>query len=118
EEMFRDFKSGGYNLESTKVSGKRFIALVLLISLAYLLATIQGREIKRKGVQKYIGRVKETGRYTRRHSSFYIGLYGYTWVNFQEICRELVEQLMRISPNKRRYYQQGQRAMRLVLSTL
>lgn len=118
EEMFRDFKSGGYNLESTKVSGKRFIALVLLISLAYLLATIQGREIKRKGVQKYIGRVKETGRYTRRHSSFYIGLYGYTWVNFQEICRELVEELMRMSPNKRRYYQQGQRAMRLVISTL
>jgi Transposase IS116/IS110/IS902 family/Transposase len=34
---------------------------------------MQGQTIKRLGVQKYVGRVKEYGRNERRHSSFYIG---------------------------------------------
>lgn len=116
EEMFRDFKTGGYNLEDTKVSGERLITLILLIALAYTSATIQGQQIQRKGVQEYVGRVKEKSRTTRRHSSFYIGLYGYTWVSFMDNCQSLVTQLMRLHPNKRKYYQQGQRAMRLVQS--
>ncbi len=37
---------------------------------------MQGRKLKQMGIQKYIGRVKEAGRTQRRHSSFYIGLYG------------------------------------------
>jgi hypothetical protein len=69
------------------------------------------------GLQKYVGRVKEYGRIERRHSSFYIGLYGYAWVNFMETCQELVRELLKFNPNKRRYYQQGQRAMKLILST-
>ena len=116
EEMFRDFKKGGYNLEDTKVSGERLISIILLISIAYTSATIQGQEIKRKGVQKYVGRIKEYGRTERRHSSFYIGLYGQTWINFVDNCKELVGLLLRLNSNKRKYYQQGQRAMRLILS--
>ncbi|MBW4430016.1 MAG: IS4 family transposase [Nostoc desertorum CM1-VF14] len=116
EEMFRDFKSGGYNLEDTNVSGQRLISLILLISLAYTSATISGQKIKRMGVQKYVGRIKESGRIVRRHSSFYIGLYGSNWVNFMENSYELVAELMTLAPNKRKYYQQGERAMRLILS--
>ncbi|BAZ71181.1 transposase (plasmid) [Fischerella sp. NIES-4106] len=124
EEMFRDFKSGGYNLEGTNVSGKRFITLIILIAfakraggnLAYTSATIQGQEIKRKGIQKYVGRVKEYGRTQRRHSSFYIGLYGNNWVNFMEPCIELVTKLIKLNRNKQKYYQRGLRAMRLILS--
>ncbi|MFW9259051.1 IS4 family transposase [Nostoc sp. CALU 546] len=116
EEMFRDFKSGGYNLEDTNVSGQRLISLILLISLAYTSATISGQKIKRMGVQKYVGRIKESGRIVRRHSSFYIGLYGDNWVNFMENSYELVTELLRLSPNKRKYYQQGEKAMRLILS--
>ncbi len=116
EEMFRDLKTGGYNLEDTKVSGDRLISLILLIAIAYTSATIQGRQIKRKGVQEYVGRVKEKRRITRRHSSFYIGLYGYTWVGFLDKCQSLVVQLMRLNPNKRKYYQQGLRAMHLIQS--
>jgi len=116
EEMFREFKSGGYNLEDTSVSGERLISLILLIAIAYTSATIQGQQIKRKGVQKYVGRVKESGRTERRHSSFYIGLYGQTWVNFKDNCWELVRELLRLPPNKNKYYQRGQRAMRLILS--
>jgi hypothetical protein len=116
EEMFRDFKTGGYNLEDTKLTDSRLISMILLISIAYTSATIQGQEIKRKGIQNYIGRVKEYGRKERRHSSFYIGLSAQTWVNFIDTCRELVRALLKLSPNKLKYYQRGERAMRLILS--
>lgn len=115
EEMFRNFQKCGDNLEGTNVSGQRLISVILLISIAYTSATLQGQEIKRLGIQKYVGRVKEYGRIERRHSSFYIGLYGQTWVNFRDNCEELVQSLLRLTPNKRKYYQQGQRAMRLIL---
>ncbi|GAX34008.1 transposase [Nodularia sp. NIES-3585] len=118
EEMFRDFKKGGYNLEDTNVTGERFISLVLLIAIAYSSATIQGQKIKRKGIQKYIARIKEHGRTERRHSSFYIGLYGQTWVNFKDVCMDLVTELMKLNRNKRKYYQQGLKAMRLIESVL
>lgn len=118
EEMFRDFKKGGYNLEDTSLEGERFISLVLLIALAYTSATIQGQEIKRKGVQKYVARVKEPGRSERRHSSFYVGLYAQGWVGFKDICLELVTKLMKLNPNKRKYYQQGLKAMMLIEQVL
>lgn len=67
-------------------------------------------------VQKYVGRIKEYGRIQRRHSSFYIGLYGQTWVNFMESCWSLVMVLMRLNLNKLEYYLKGQRAMKHILS--
>lgn len=116
EEMFRDFKSGGYNLESTGVDGERLISLILLIAIAYTSATMHGQKIKRMGVQKYVGRIKEYGRTQRRHSSFYIGLYGQTWINFMETCSLFVTELMKFNLNKRKDYQRGLRAMRLIMS--
>jgi hypothetical protein len=116
EEMFRDFKKGGYNLEDTNVSGERLTVLILLIAIAYTSTTLQGQQMKGKGIQKYIDRVKEYGRIERRHSSFYIGLYGKTWVNFMQDCMELVTELMKLNRNKQKYYQRGLRAMRLVLA--
>nr|MDZ7974450.1 IS4 family transposase [Nostoc sp. DedQUE03]MDZ8047669.1 IS4 family transposase [Nostoc sp. DedQUE02] len=107
---------GGYNLEDINVSDKRLISLILLIAIAYTSATISGQQIKRKGVQKYIGRVKEYERTVRRHSSFYIDLYGQTWVNFIDQCQDLVTDLIKLSRNKLQYYQRGFRAMELILS--
>lgn len=118
EEMFRDFKKGGYNLEGTNVTGERLVVMVLLIAIAYTTATMQGRKIKQMGIQKYIGRVKESGRTQRRHSSFYIGLYGQNWVNFVDQCADAVAKLMRLVRNKWKYYQKGLRAMDLILSAL
>lgn len=115
EEMFRDFKSGGYNMEETNVRDHRLTSLILLITFSYSLATFKGESIKQKGVQKYVGRIKEYGRVQKRHSSFYIGLYGQTWVNFMQSCWELVLKLMRLNSNKIQYYLQGQRAMELIL---
>ncbi len=118
EEMFRDFKSGGYNLEDTNVSGNRFISVVLIISFAYSLATFQGQEMKKKGIQKYIARVKEYGRLQRRHSSFYVGLYGQAWVRFIDSCWGLVQELMKLNRNKLDHYLRGMRAMKLIHSVL
>ena len=47
EEMFRDCKSGGYNIEETKVPQKRLNTLILLIVIPYTSAIIQGGIIKR-----------------------------------------------------------------------
>ncbi|MDV3000644.1 MAG: hypothetical protein N5P05_002250 [Chroococcopsis gigantea SAG 12.99] len=62
--MFKDFKTSGYNLEDTKVTGERLESLILLIAIAHFRATITGQEIKDKGVQKYVGRIKEKSRIT------------------------------------------------------
>jgi hypothetical protein len=75
---------------------------------------LQGQSIKQKGLQKYIGRVKEPGRVTPRHSHFYIGLYGQAWVQFMADCSEIVDQLLLLSPHKRPYYKKGRRAMELI----
>jgi hypothetical protein len=45
EEMFRDFKKGGYNLEGTKLDGKRLLSLIMLITFAYTEATLLGDKI-------------------------------------------------------------------------
>jgi hypothetical protein len=118
EAMFKDCKTGGYNLENSHACYDRLKSLVLLIAIAYTCAIIQGRTIKQMGIQKYVGRVQELGRAVRRHSSFWIGLYGECWVTGSEVCQDLVTELMRIRSNKRPFFQKGIRAMTLILSTL
>ncbi|MBE9150424.1 hypothetical protein IQ257_18370 [Coleofasciculus sp. LEGE 07092] len=80
------------------------------------MSTFQGQKLKRMGVQKYIARVKEPLRSTRRHSSFYVGLYSHTWVSFWDDCWGIVQDLMRLNRNKLEYYLRGMRAMELILS--
>lgn len=118
EAMFRDCKTGGYNLESTHSSGKRLIALILLIAIAYTCATFVGRHLKHKGVQNYIGRLKELRRLHQRHSSFWIGLYGQLWVGAMEFLSDLADNFMRLKSAKLPYFQRGLQVMRLIQSTL
>ena len=117
EEMFRDYKSGGYNLESTGLNDERLIALIILITLAYTSSIMSGEKIKNKGLVKYVGRVKEKRRAQRRHSSFYIGLHGYAWVESLDLFSEQTAKLMSLSPHKLPYYQRGHRAEILIQST-
>lgn len=114
EAMFKDCKSGGYNLEGSKASVERLTNLVLLIAIAYTCAGLQGQAIKSKGQQKYIGRLKELKRLQQRHSNFWIGLYGQMWIAALESCSDWVRNLMIIRPNKRRFFQKGLRAMTLI----
>jgi len=118
EEMFRDFKGGGYNLERTNLTGERLSKLLILLSLAYLKSIIQGREIKSKQVQEYLSRKTENYRKYARHSTFYIGLWGESWVDSMFSNWQVVVELMSLSPHKLPNYQQGIRAMRLILSAL
>ncbi len=104
EAMFKDCKSGGYNLESSHASSDRLLSLVLLIAIAYSCAIFHGRKIKAMGLQKYIGRVKELRRIHRRHSGFWVGLYGQLWVAGMEVWSDLATRLMHLKPHKLIYF--------------
>jgi hypothetical protein len=114
EAMFKDCKSGGYNLEESKACVERLTNLVLLIAIAYTCAGLQGQLIKSSGQQKYIGRLKELNRMTRRHSNFWVGLYGQMWIAALETCSDWVKNLMIIRPSKRKFFQRGLRAMAVI----
>lgn len=116
EEMFRDFKKGGYNLEATQLEGKRLLSLLLLITFAYTEAILWGDNLQSKGVANYVGRPKEAKRQTRRHSRFYLGLHGRDWLDSLDIFAEEVEELLSLSPKKCPDYQRGRRAASLMLS--
>jgi len=116
EEMFRDLKLGGYNLEGTQVDNERLIAIVLLITLAYCYSTFSGATIKRKGIAKYVTRPTEPQRTRRRHSSFSIGLNSFNWLDSLAFFKEEMEQLMAFCPHKQTYYQRGLRAASLIQS--
>ncbi len=49
--MFKDCKTGGYNLESTHALGQRLISLILLIAIAYSSAILAGRHLQPMGLQ-------------------------------------------------------------------
>ncbi len=116
EAMFKDCKTGGYNLERSHAHHERLNKLILLIAIAYTGAILTGQKIKRQGIQKYVGRLTEPKRLERRHSGFWIGLYGQSWVLSREFCQEMITELMRIRKNKRSFFQRGLRAMSLILS--
>jgi hypothetical protein len=114
EEMFRDFKKGGYNLEATQLEGKRLLSLLIIITLAYTEAILWGDSLQSKGVSHYVGRPQEAQRSTRRHSRFYLGLHGRDWVDSIKIFSEEVQELLSLSPQKRPDYQRGRRAETLI----
>lgn len=112
--MFIDFKSGGYNLEDTQLTGQRFLAIVLIITLAYTLATDQGKKIRQRQVQHYVGRVQEPRRAQKRHSDFWMGLYGRLWIDAMDGWGQWAYQLMALKPQKRLFFLRGLRAMSLI----
>ena len=91
---------------------------MLLIAIAYTCAGLQGQVIKSQGQQRYIGRLKELKRMTRRHSNFWIGLYGQMWIAALESCSDWIRSLMIIRPHKRRFFQKGLRAMALIQTAI
>lgn len=58
EAMFRDCKSGGYNLESSQANNQRLTNLILLIAFAYTSSCLTGLKIRNTGYQEYINRLK------------------------------------------------------------
>ncbi len=118
ETMFRDLKTGGYNLENTKVNEQRLMALVLVISIAYTLATLQGASLQHRTVTEYICRPTETGRSTERYSTFWMGLHAPDWGQSFQNWSDLAAVLMNLKPHKRLNFQQGLHALSLLQSAL
>ncbi len=118
EPMFKDFKSGGYHLEECQADPARFTALLVLIAIAYSIATVRGRRIRKQGVQRYVGRVKEPKRTQNRHSLFWIGLYGSLWVDSLHLWSSLADKLMALKPQKQRFFQRGLNAIAFIQSAL
>ncbi|WP_017291157.1 transposase [Leptolyngbya boryana] len=118
EPLFKDYKSGGYHLEDCHADSRRFNALLVLIAIAYSLSTLQGRRIRQKQVQCYVGRVKEPKRTRNRHSNFWIGLYGRLWIEPLQLWSTLATKLMALKPQKRPFFQRGLNAISLIQSAL
>lgn len=116
EEMFRDLKSGGYNLEGTNLGKERLSRLLIIVAIAHTSAILQGEEVKKKGIQKYLVRPKSKRTSKRRHSSFYVGQHLHLWVGLQQIYEEIIQELMQISRHRSRNYVVGKRAIELAIS--
>jgi hypothetical protein len=110
EELFRDLKSGGYNLEGTNLGVERLSKLLIVVAIAQTSATLQGKEVKKKGVQKYIVRPESSRTSKRRHSSFYVSQHLYLWVGLQQMYEKIIEELMQISRHRLKDYIRGRRA--------
>jgi len=114
EMMFRDCKSGGYNLESTRVSPPRLLALILLMTLAYWLATRSGQRLLESHVQSYLGRSDLTPQGFPHHSVFSLGLSGYAWSQSLLLWRDWMLALMALKTHKSLQFQRGLEALSLV----
>lgn len=117
EALFKDCKTGGYNLEGSQASIQRLTRLVLLIAIAYTWATFKGAATRHSRQQQYVCRLQELKRRDKRHSNFWIGLYGFVWTVSWDFFHLMVSELMYLSPHKLNYFQQGLRAMALMKLT-
>jgi hypothetical protein len=117
EAMFKDCKTGGYNLEGSKANVERLTRLVLLIAIAYSFSTFKGKALQSTGQQKYIGRLRKIKQSLTKNSNFWLGLYGNVWIITREFVGQWVEELMRANLNKLPFYHKGLRAMSIIEQT-
>lgn len=118
EQLFKDCKTGGYNLEDTKVNERRLLALILLIAMAYTCATLHGQQLRQLRIDHYAGCLQEHSDKTLRQSHFSLGLYGQRWLHGMEIWADWAAQLMALKPHKRLYFQRGLQALSLIQQAL
>jgi hypothetical protein len=100
EEMFRDYKSGGYYLEGTGLKGQRLMTLLLLIALAYSSAIVQGTTLKMKTVKKYIVRPQESKRKYARRSTWGSGNDSQCWLTYLDKYSEAIKRVNDINSSK------------------
>ena len=110
-------QNGGYHLEGTKVNETRFLALVLLIAIAYSWATLQGQWMKQLSIEIYAGRLQEHKDKTPQHSAFGLGLYRQRWRYGMEVWADWALNLIALKPHKHLYFQRGFYALSLIQQT-
>ena len=118
EAMFKDCKTGGYNLEGSGANPERLVRLILLIALAMTSAWLQGQRTLLQRQQTYVCRTQEKARRHKRHSNFWIGLYGQNWIVAFHECQAWVQELISSIHNKQTFYRKGLRAMALIQQAL
>jgi len=57
-------------------------------------AWLQGQKIKLQRQQSYVCRSQEQGKTEKRHSDFWIGLYGFNWIVAWHFAQAWVEELV------------------------
>lgn len=118
EAMFRDCQTGGYNLEGSQANPDKLVRLIFLIALAMTSAWLHGQRTKFQSQESYICRPQEKNRTQKRHSNFWIGLYGQNWIVAWHECQAWVEEMVDSIRNKQADYQRGLRAMKLIQQAL
>jgi hypothetical protein len=114
EAMFKDCKTGGYNLEGSKANTRRLTSLILLIAIAYISTSLKGKIFRQTHQAKYLARLTENSRRDKRHSNFWIGLYGELWINSWDFCLDFVRIMMNNNSQKSKNYTRGLKAMSLI----
>ena len=106
EEMFRDYKSYGFNLELTQLNGSRFDAWLLLLTLVYSILAFIGLSTTEPH-QKYLARTTESKRQYPRRSIVTLGktalFAGFDWA----FISQLVSRYIKINCHKINYYLRG-----------
>lgn len=106
EEMFRDYKSYGFNLELTQLNGSRFDAWFLLLTLVYSVLAFVGLSIPQTH-QKYLSRTTEPNRQCSRRSIVTLGktalFAGFDW----SLISRLISRYIKINCHKINYYVRG-----------
>ncbi|RCJ36259.1 transposase, partial [Nostoc minutum NIES-26] len=92
--------------------------LIFLIALAMTSAWLYGQRTKFQKQESYICRTQEKSRASKRHSNFWIGLYGQNWIVAWNECQAWVEELVSSIRNKQSFYLRGLRAMKLIQQAL
>jgi hypothetical protein len=90
---------------------------MIAIAIAYISAMLQGRQIKRMGIQKYVARPESASKGQHRHSAFYLGQHLHHWLSLYQLCQETLQELLHINRRWRHHYKTGQRAIELAPST-
>jgi len=89
-----------------------------LIAISLTSAWLQGQKTLLQRQQPYVCRPQEKGRARKRHSSFWIGLYGQNWIVAFHECQVWVKEFIGSIRNKQGFYQRGLRAMTLIQQAL
>ncbi len=105
-------------MSGSKASSDRLVRLILLIAISLTSAWLQGQRTQFQRQQQYVCRFQEKGRTRKRHSSFWIGLYGQNWIVAFHECQVWVEELINSIRNKQAFYRRGLRAMALIQQAL
>ncbi|MGL5081522.1 MAG: IS4 family transposase, partial [Microcoleaceae cyanobacterium] len=111
ETMFKHCKTGGYNLEQTRVNSTRLLALFLLMTFAYALSILEADSLLKPYHFSYVTSIHKGKQPFPHHSDFTLGLLALAWMNSMALWLEIALTLMALKPHKRLHFQRGLNAL-------